>query len=248
MGMGAATVRLALLSEFSPAAEAEVLTWLNRQERDRLALITAPTRRRQFLAGHGLARRLAAAVGGGEAAAWGLCCGPHGAPILLAPKRARCVLSVSLSHRGDWVGCAIAGTAIGLDLEVDARPRDFVQMAKLSFSPDENTALQKAPLAERSDRFYTYWTLKEAQAKYLGTGWCAGFSRQQTFRRCSAETAQAINGNQGGLHWAVFGEPGLRVQFDSATVDLAESRCWSPTLATADPDNQALAGVASVVR
>jgi phosphopantetheinyl transferase len=77
--------------------------------------------------------------------------------------------SVSLSHSGDIVVCAVAESAVGVDVEV-ASPRDIEAVAERYFTPAENRWLAGAD----PQRFRMLWVLKEAYLKALGVGISGG--------------------------------------------------------------------------
>lgn len=207
-----AEVRLLALSDFSADAHADALTWLNAEERARLATITASRRRLQFIAGHHLARCMAAEWGGGAPDTWQLRQQPGGAPMLEAQNVHAAAPSVSLSHSGEWVGCAIADVAIGLDLECHTIARDLGALAHHVLSVTELAHWRALPTAEQTAAFYALWTLKEAQGKHAGTGLRLHQARQQSFLPGTAADAPGSTWQAPGLSVGVFGEPGLRVR------------------------------------
>lgn len=74
----------------------------------------------------------------------------------------------NLTHSGDWVGCVIGQTPVGIDIEL-IQPIDF-SIAKRFFSPEEYFSLQKQSSENRLDFFYGLWTLKESYIKAVGKG------------------------------------------------------------------------------
>lgn len=80
-------------------------------------------------------------------------------------------LSFNLSHAAGLVVCAIArGVEIGADVEkVDPRRADEAIWAHY-FAAPEVAALSALPPAERCERFFAYWTLKESYIKARGLG------------------------------------------------------------------------------
>lgn len=76
-------------------------------------------------------------------------------------------LHLNLSHGGDWLAAAIAGTPVGVDVE-EPRPRALVGEAARLFCPAEAAALASLPETERRVQFYRLWTLKEAASKAAG--------------------------------------------------------------------------------
>jgi 4'-phosphopantetheinyl transferase len=182
-----ATTRVRLLRLEADAADAPP-AWLNDGERERLERMTAPLRRRQFIAGHRLARELAAATTGSGFATWDLVADEYGAPRLLAGGVAS-PWHVSLAHGGEWIACALATVPIGIDLESAPRPRDVAALARHALAPrnaDEVVALADEA---RTAAFYRYWALAEAQGKHGGRGFHAHVARANTFVEVEAATA-----------------------------------------------------------
>jgi hypothetical protein len=90
----------------------------------------------------------------------------QGKPALAAPTLH---LDFNLSHSGDWLALVVSdGTAVGIDLEYCAAGRDVLKLARRFFSAAELADLEACSGAERSSRFYDYWTLKEACIKARG--------------------------------------------------------------------------------
>jgi phosphopantetheinyl transferase len=97
--------------------------------------------------------------------------GARGKPKLVGPDLPEQLQSLqfNLSHSRDWLVCAISGAAsVGVDLEYCDSGRDTRKLAQRFFHPDEVTAIDAGDAAERGDRFYDYWTLKEARVKAKG--------------------------------------------------------------------------------
>ncbi|MEH6459649.1 4'-phosphopantetheinyl transferase family protein [Chitinimonas sp. JJ19] len=139
---------------------------LSGSEQARLDAISAPRRRAQFLAGHYLARRLLSQAYGGQPADWQIDSQAGEPPRVVG----RAGLSVSLSHSGDWLLCAVADGPVGVDLELAKPGRDIAGMAAMVCHPAEQaTLVGLAPTAALA-QFTEYWTLKEAWLKSHGLG------------------------------------------------------------------------------
>ena len=78
-------------------------------------------------------------------------------------------LHFNLSHSGDRVICAVAGSEAGCDIE---QMRDVdLKIARRYFFHDEYERIAAATTeAERCDLFFRYWTLKESFLKVTGRG------------------------------------------------------------------------------
>ncbi len=92
--------------------------------------------------------------------------GPQGKPALLSPSLP---LDFNLSDSGDWLSMAVSGGApVGIDIEFCDSRRDVLKLARRFYSDEELADLQACDPEERSNRFYDYWTLKEASIKAAG--------------------------------------------------------------------------------
>lgn len=154
-------------------------SWLGKDERLRLASISDAQRAAQYLAGHCLARTLAAELSGGSGAQWRLVVGDDGRRRLKHDQFAP--LFASISHVRDSVAVAVGVQPLGLDLEAAGKPRNWLALARSVFSPQEVRALELAPLAQQQAVFLDTWTLKEAWAKRSGLG-----LQRSTSKRCTA--------------------------------------------------------------
>jgi 4'-phosphopantetheinyl transferase len=129
---------------------------------ERLARITHPRRREQFVLGRVLLRQALGLIHGPVSESWRLEAA-SGKPRLKgagAPE-------ISLSHSRELVACAISTVEIGLDVECCCE-RDFVSIAAQFCSDSELCHLQSLTHAEQIAFFYEMWTLKEATFKVSG--------------------------------------------------------------------------------
>ena len=199
--------------------------WLTPAEQARLLGIQAPLRRRQYVAGHWLARALAAQAFGGEAAQWRWDdqAGPR--PQLL---RGGFRAWATLSHSGEHLAAAVASQTIGLDLELPRRPRDVMALARYLFAPDEVERLLEVAEGDERDRlFYVFWALKEARGKRGGEGLQASQARRISARAGDAAHAEARVwplGETGAL--ALAGWPDLMPQVRGLPAGLRAS-AWT---------------------
>jgi 4'-phosphopantetheinyl transferase len=168
------------------------LASLDAGERDRAQAFLFPADRHRYQVAHVLLRRVLAGYTGAAPGrlrlgrqACSRCGGPSGKPVLLpgsgpssadpvppptgpGPSGGCAVPSFSLTHSGDTVVIAVAGRAVGVDVERDAagcvcslagtlHPADATQMAGL----DER---------ERHEAIMTCWVRAEAVLKCAGQG------------------------------------------------------------------------------
>lgn len=128
---------------------------LSASSAEKMARITVPMRRQQFLLGRWL---LAQASGCRtqdieESAA--------GYPVIASQPDTH----ASLSHSGPYVGIVVCtGFRCGLDIEFPARQRDWLALAERAFHSDELAWIAAAP-EHLAERFHAIWTLREAAFK-----------------------------------------------------------------------------------
>ena len=163
---GAVHLSVGCVSQLAQESRERGLGWLATEEHGRLARLSASSRRDQFIAGRWLARRVLAAVHGGEPSAWVLSAPDTGPPTVRGPAPGPVYLSIS--HSGDKVACAVGASPVGVDLEVPRRTRDFLALANAMCSPEERERLHAAEPARREAMFHECWTLKEAWLKSRG--------------------------------------------------------------------------------
>lgn len=77
-------------------------------------------------------------------------------------------LHFSLAHTREWVLLALAGSAVGIDVEEINPSFEFAEVLQVSFNPHDSAAIISAPDPARL--FYQAWTRKEALVKATGQG------------------------------------------------------------------------------
>lgn len=80
-------------------------------------------------------------------------------------------LHFNLSHTDGLIACAVTrAREVGVDVEALDRRGETVRIADRFFAPAEVDALRRLPPEDQRERFFTYWTLKEAYIKARGLG------------------------------------------------------------------------------
>ena len=142
---------------------------LSPSEQIRLAAISAPRRRREYIAGHHLLRHALDYHSPQWRASHRLEHLPNCPPTLCGSQPSS--LSFSLSHSGDSLCCAVTEHCqLGLDIEAPSRTRNIEKIAQSFFSAAEAEQIATLPPLERVAFFYRLWTLKESLAKACGSG------------------------------------------------------------------------------
>lgn len=130
---------------------------LTDEERARHARMRPDPRGDEFLVGRALARH---ALGDQVFVA-----GSHGRLAV-----AGSAVQFNLSHAEGVVVCAVADSDVGVDVEKVDERRTEPGIWQNYFAPVEVAALAALPEAARCERFFRYWTLKEAYIKARGLG------------------------------------------------------------------------------
>ncbi|MEO8002383.1 MAG: 4'-phosphopantetheinyl transferase superfamily protein [Arenimonas sp.] len=186
-------VQIASLHDLSAVSDERNANWLTDSELARYQSISASNRKKQFLAGHFLVRKMASDIFGNLSADWTyiqdaenhrrLKCNQDGLPELFC----------SISHSGEWVTASVSETPVGIDIETFDRQRDFIAIARHVFSRDEVFQLEKCDAQELKKAFYLHWTLKESIAKQYGAGLKFEISRSHQPVRVSDTATAALH-------------------------------------------------------
>ncbi len=142
--------------------------WLCTAEQERLARVSSPRRREQFIAGRWLARQTLVASHGGSPADWELSATPD-APPRVTSGPIICARTIGLTHSGNTVACVISDHPLGIDVERhDRRKLDVARLAEVVLSGAERVFWLDLPTDMRDSGFLGWWTLKEAWLKAQG--------------------------------------------------------------------------------
>lgn len=127
--------------------------------------------RRRYVLTRGLARHVLAGYTGEAPSALAFATREFGKPVLRVAPGAVAPPHFNLSHTRGLVVLAVCREAeIGIDVESIDRSLQPLRLAGRHFSPSEREMLAATPDAQRHERFFELWTLKEAYAKALGKG------------------------------------------------------------------------------
>ena len=142
-----------------------VATWLDHDERGRLALTGNPAARQARTIAWSL-RRWALSCARPEVGPveWRFELGPHGKPEP-APRFAAYGLHHSLSHDGAYAAVLVADAPCGVDVEA---PMAGLEAADVVLSARERAAILAH--TQPAERLLQHWVMKEAALKLLGTG------------------------------------------------------------------------------
>lgn len=122
--------------------------------------------RRRYLVTRAMVRMVLSRYVSIDPEAWMFSVGPYGKPKIANPdSKAQC-LSFSISHTHSLI---VLGTtrcrALGVDVENCSAREVSVELATHFFAAPEVAALAQVPQRQQQDRFFEYWTFKEAYIK-----------------------------------------------------------------------------------
>ncbi|MFT4115506.1 4'-phosphopantetheinyl transferase family protein [Bradyrhizobium sp.] len=155
----------------TPAAAETCWRLLSADEQARAGRFMFEQHRWQYIYAHALLR-LALSKAAPDVAPndWSFGTGRYGRPFIAAPATPR-ALHFNLSHADGCVACVVSRhEAVGIDVETVTRPVAALSTARRFFAPEEIEVLRGLPEPDAIQRFFDYWTLKEAYLKARGFG------------------------------------------------------------------------------
>ncbi len=142
---------------------------LSAQEREKQRRFHFERHQRQYLVSHALVRLTLSRYAPVAPEAWSFRTNAYGRPEVLGETGSR--LRFNLSHSDGMAVIAVTLDAdVGVDVEDSLRPGEVVGLADSYFARSEVTALRALPASHQQERFFEYWTLKEAYIKARGMG------------------------------------------------------------------------------
>lgn len=176
---------------------------LSADERARYERFHFDRDRHHYLVSHALLRKALSAYVDVGPSAWRFSRNQHGRPEISGPGITP-DLRFNLSHTTGLVACVVAlELACGIDVERLSQRGNPMAIAEKMFADSEQQALKRLDGQPFLDRFFSFWTLREAYCKALGVG-IANSKRNY----CFAE--------QGNGQWAI--------RFDAASDE--ENQHW----------------------
>lgn len=144
---------------------------LDTVERGRYERIRFDRDRRLYLVSHALVRRVLSGYAAVDPAAWRFSATGGGRPEIAAPVLPR-RLRFNLSHTDGLAACVVTlEHDCGVDVErVGARRSMAAIAARMFAAPEQRDLASLQDPAAYRERFFTYWTLREAWGKARGGG------------------------------------------------------------------------------
>lgn len=143
---------------------------LSEDERARAEKFYFERDRRRYTAAHSILRILLGRYLDCDPLATRFRTNSHGKPTIDAPLQEQ-RLTFNLSHSNELALLAFTyDREIGVDVEYMRSNIEYEQLARHSFSPNEQRALHDLPDSEKPQGFFNAWTRKEAYIKARGLG------------------------------------------------------------------------------
>ncbi|WP_417782610.1 4'-phosphopantetheinyl transferase family protein [Terasakiella pusilla] len=150
------------------------ISYLNAQERSKAQTFRTQALRESYVVSRGFTKWvLAQIVGGGRAAAINIHQDEGGKPYVVSPQDN---LDFNVSHCPGMVVVACGeNQTVGVDVEPIDQNVDL-SIADRHFCASETLQITQGPSGQQADRFFEFWTLKEAYLKALGIGLSGGLA------------------------------------------------------------------------
>ncbi|WP_394687355.1 4'-phosphopantetheinyl transferase family protein [uncultured Xanthomonas sp.] len=163
---------LAFYEGIGEGSLAEILPLLDADERKRQVRFLLEDDRKRYLVTRGMVRTVLSEYAEVAPEEWRFQKGRFGRPGISDGHGVdACALSFNISHTRGLIAIAITlKRAVGVDVEHVALRRISLEAARSSFTPEEMAELMRLPAHLRQERFFEYWTFKEAYAKARGLG------------------------------------------------------------------------------
>lgn len=154
----------------APRGGPDLFNYLSEDERARTAKFRVEADRWSFAAAHGGLRALLAQMAQCAPHALRFAASTKGKPYLKQTDQCAAV-HFSISHTRGCVAIALAGCAVGVDVERRRPMPDLMAVARTAFALEGQAALvARSGWPARTALFYRYWTLGEAFIKATGEG------------------------------------------------------------------------------
>lgn len=150
--------------------QVNLITSLSAEERTRANNFVFAEDRKLYIAAHIFLRQQLSQYASLAPEDWRFVTNQHGKPFINNPRYKW--LQFNLSHTPGLIACAISAVeAVGIDVEQQKTLSDLESLCRYAFSTVESSAiLTSKHTKQKEERFFTYWTLKEAYIKAIGMG------------------------------------------------------------------------------
>ena len=148
----------------------EYQSLLSSDEQERYRRFHFDRDRHHYLVAHALLRKALSAYVDVDPSAWQFSQNKHGRPEISGPD-IEPLLRFNLTHTNGLVACVVTlESDCGIDVERLSARGNLMGIAEKMFAASEQQDLMNLDGQAFLDRFFTYWTLREAYCKALGVG------------------------------------------------------------------------------
>jgi 4'-phosphopantetheinyl transferase len=201
---------------------------LDTEEQARLRRIRLPGVRHQYLLTRALVRTALSRYAPLSPRTWRFRPNPHGRP-LIANSEGR-TLCFNLAHTEGMIVCAVTRDAeLGVDVECTLRATRTAEVADRFFADIECRDLHALSADRRRDRFFDYWTLKEAYIKARGLGLACPLGKFAFRLREGERITLKIDpelADDGGRWYCRLGSPSDRHRLALCSTSAEPPRSW----------------------
>jgi 4'-phosphopantetheinyl transferase len=150
---------------------ARYLALLTPKEKEQYARFQFAVDRTRYLVTRALVRTVLSRYVPLPPEAWRFAVNSYGRPHIINDVAEAAKLSFNISHTNSLIILGVTTDAtLGVDVENRRNRAVTLEVADHYFAPEEVRCLRAASLTSQSDRFFDYWTLKEAYIKAKGIG------------------------------------------------------------------------------
>src|SRR5262245_2251754 len=143
---------------------------LSRDEKIRAQSFRFEDDRNLYVLGKAFVRILLSRYAPIDPSLWEFTPNEYGKPAISGPSGVR-EIAFNITHTTGLISAVFAlDSSVGIDAEHHGRRIDALAIAEHYLSPDEYSALSMLGDSDRRQRFFEYWTLKEAYIKANGLG------------------------------------------------------------------------------
>jgi 4'-phosphopantetheinyl transferase len=167
---------------------------LSKHELEQLQRYRYEQDRHRYLVSHALLRTVLSRYLNVEPECWEFVSNQYGRPAIIDTPESL-PLKFNLTHTIGLCACVVTMTSqCGIDAEMMTRNNRLMPIAERMLSTIELETLRDLQDADLRERFFSYWTLREAYVKALGTG-LGGSSKSFYFDIAAPPLSQGESGN-----------------------------------------------------
>jgi 4'-phosphopantetheinyl transferase len=148
----------------------EYLSILSNEERKKYQRFHFKKDSHSYLVSHALVRKVLSRYCNVQPEAWGFSFNRHGKPEISSSMKCPNI-KFNLSHTDGMSACVVSlNNDCGVDVENIHRKNKLHAVAERMFAEQETKIVSECDESEMQNKFFDFWTLREAYVKAIGTG------------------------------------------------------------------------------